>query len=533
MNPVGLPTKTFIQEMSELPDPEKSAAMPVFSKDPILWTQQTRRINNAPFSFEGRPYLEPIYRETAKETYIVKGRQTELTEMLVNKAMHNAWNYHRSVGMYMSYNWDHTQLFSNFRIRDTALEQSPEWQKFLPFKNHFTMQSTLNNFSKLFYRTAFNRFIQSRGFSLDFLYVDEMQSCDVEYIDVAIEAMAHSKHARIIGVGTGDYEDTWWYRRWHLGNQYKWDYKSKTWLLDVEGDPLIHSYHIPQAMVPYISDAEIERKINAAQSRNIAIMEIMGWWVKGVRKPITESMMRACFDSTISMVDPESVNIQKLKEKYGPIFVGYDWGGGKRSHTVVWFSQVIDEEIPILRLLYAAILDDPDVDRQADKAIRLTELMEPDLGVMDQGGGARQVQKVEARFHEGVHKCWYSTDTQKPLNLEKLKSENLVKANRTISIDGVIDLLSHPHVYPDAKVATPRYQLPARDPKQLEWIIPHFTCLISKNMKMASGQEYVKYDKEPADVHDALMACVYNYLAFLIWKEEHDRHAAFHVVNLR
>lgn len=496
------------------------------SDDPIAWTEQSRILKGAPFSFEGRPYLHQIYRDTARETYIVKGRQTELTESLVNLMMYNAERHPGTVSLYMSNTWDMAHVFSNLRVHDMALLPSPVWQMFLPPKKDFTTVSILENGSHIYYRSAQGGYSQARSIPADFLYLDEIQDHALQYLEVATESLAHSKYKRIFGVGTGDYEDTEWYRRWHLGTQFRWDAKASAWVVEKKGDPLIHSYHVPQAIVPYISDADIERKFNLAQSRNQAIMEITGWWVAGVRKPITEAMMRACFDASLHMVDPETADMQKIRKK-GPIFAGFDWGGGQRSHTVAWFAQAVDEDIPLMRLLYAGIIDDADVEAQADRAIRLVELFEPELGVMDQGGGARQVQKMEGRWAELVHKCWYSTDVQKPLNLEKLRSDNLVKANRTVSIDGVIDLLSRPHSYPKSKTPVPRYAFPAADPEKIEWIIRHFTCITSKAMRMSSGQEYVKYDKEPGDVHDALMACNYAQLAYRIWRDGRGRHAAF------
>ena len=64
---------------------------------------------------------------------------------------------------------------------------------------------------------------------------------------------------------------------------------------------------------------------------------------------------------------------------------------------------------------------------------------------------------------------------------------------------------------------TPRLQIPAEGS---DWLIPHFTSITSKIMKSATGQEYIKYGKEPADVHDALMAANYAQVAFRIWKEK-------------
>ena len=80
--------------------------------------------------------------------------------------------------------------------------------------------------------------------------------------------MSHSKHKRLIGVGTGDYQETQWYQRWHLGQQFKWDTESKSWIMqNQDGDPNIHSYHIPQHIVPWIAEEEIKQKFTRAQSQ--------------------------------------------------------------------------------------------------------------------------------------------------------------------------------------------------------------------------------------------------------------------------
>ena len=496
----------FIKLLEPLANPGEKDPFQL-SADPVKWTEQTRSIRGQQFSFQDREYLIPIYRETTPEVYIVKGRQTELTEALVNIMMFNAWRHPDSISLFMSSTWDKTYTFSNLRIRDMALKTSPIWQYLLPFKNHSTRQSTLQNGSKLYYRSAFNRYEEARTFPVDFLYLDETQSQELEHIDVAIESMSHSKHKRLIGVGTGDYQETQWYQRWHLGQQFKWDVESKSWIMqNQDGDPNIHSYHIPQHIVPWITEEEIRQKFTRAQSQNQAIMEITGWWVTGVRKPITTAMMKACMDHSIEYTESPDRDL-------GPILMGIDFGGGTRAHTICWVMQAIDTEVPIFRIIHASAIDDKDVEVQADRLLRLIELYDPDLGVMDEGGGTRQMQKIEERFLGQILRCRYTNDMEQPINLDK-EDNNLVKANRTFSIDGIIDLLSRPHKN------IPRLQIPA---ERSEWIIPHFTSIISKIMKSATGQEYVKYDKEPQDVHDALMACNYAHIAFKIWKEKEGR----------
>ena len=481
----------------------------------MAWTEQTRILKGQPFSFQDRPYLHQIYRERSPETWIVKGRQTELTEMLVNLMVHNAQQHPDTVSLYMSSTWDKTYVFSNLRVNDMALLRSPTWQKFLPLRARLTRQFSMLNGSVGYFRSAFNRYEEARTFPVDFLYLDETQSQELEYLDVAQQAMSHSKHKRLIGVGTGDYEETEWWKRWHLGTQYRWN--GKAWEVERDGDPAIHSYHISQVMVPWLTDADIEAAYNRAPSRNVAVMEIEGWWVRGITKPITQGMIRDCTDPALAVVDA-GADWRKIRRD-GPIFAGLDWGGGQRAHSVLWLDQLVSEDGPIFKTLNVWLIDHPDVERQADRAIELLRAVNPDKTVMDQGGGMRQVQKVEdAHGPERVHKCWFSTNFERPFDLAKLDETNLVKANRTVLLDGVIDLLREPARDPAGTAR--RQRLPGASPEVMELVAKHFTSITAKQVKMQSGQEYVKYDKEPGDVNDALMARAYSLAAYKVWLSE-------------
>ena len=510
--------------METAPHPT-TAELSKYSLDPVRWTEQTRILRGRPFSFEHRPYLHQIMRDTSPEVYIVKGRQTELSEMLVNQMMCNASKHPNTTSLYMSATQEFTYVFSNTRFRDQALEPSPAWHEMMPLRDHMTRQAILRNGSLLYFRGAFAQYKEARSLPVDFLYLDEMQSHDVQYIDVATAAMLHSPHKKIIGVGTGDYEDTGWYKRWHMGVQHEWDAEAAAWIpTNTDGDPTIHSYHIPLAIVPWITDADLEKRINNAMSRNLVTMEIHGWWVQGVKKPITTSMIEALFMPSLSMTRPEDM---RSHHNQGPIFVGIDFGGGTKAHTVFWCTQLIDADLPIFRLRYACLIDDKDVEVQADKIIKLIQLCDPDIGVMDQGGGARQMQKIEDRFIGQIHKCHYTYDEKKPLNLDDLYKYNLIHAHRTHATDGVIDLFSRKHVRPGVKPA-PLYQIPYSEPGAIDWATPHLTSIYARNVTSSTGHSYIKYDKEPTDVDDALHAATYGHLAYLIWKKR-NQSADLHV----
>ena len=496
-----------------------ASARPRFSRDIVKWVEQTRRLHGKPFSFEGRDYLLPIYREQAPEVCIVKGRQTELTELATNIVGYCGYTYPYTVTNYISDIWDNASIFSDLRMGDYAIRDSPLWREHvISPARHFAHKSKFHNGSVCYYLSSQHRYANARSKPADFLVLDEVQSHELEYLEVAKEGLSHSPHGRVWYIGTGSYEETDWYKKWHEGTQYEWDAEAGAWVVTGRGDfaDIVHSYHIPQTIVPWITQEEVDRKMRQARSMNVAIMEIMGWWVKGVTKPITLNMLRQNYDKTLSLVDPADID-----HDLGPVFLGFDWGGGTRAHTVAWITQLVDPDVPRFVVRSAILIDDPDVDKQADRAISIIDEASPDLGVMDQGGGTRQVQKVEDRYQDLVHKCVYHTDVLQPLNLDRLYPDNLVKANRTNSIDGVIDLLRLPELRP-GKVPLPRYVIPAAPDcaKDIAWIERHFTSIYARPMRTQSGQEYIKYDKEPGDVTDGLHGATYAHIAYLVWREE-------------
>jgi len=56
--------------------------------DPVAWTKQNRILKGERFSFEDRDYLLPLYRDSSHRIIIVKARQMEMTEWIVNWLLH-------------------------------------------------------------------------------------------------------------------------------------------------------------------------------------------------------------------------------------------------------------------------------------------------------------------------------------------------------------------------------------------------------------------------------------------------------------
>lgn len=479
------------------------------SDDPVTWTQETRMLKGKPFSFESREYLLPIYRDNTKEIYIVKGRQTEITEFALNWLLFKLASNPGTVGLYLSDRASHTSKFSKLRLKDWAIGQSQVLQKIIPIKKHSSTTQPFSNGSILYMHSAWGEFDQARSVPADFTVIDEMQSVDVKELDVLQEALSHSEYGYMVGIGTGSEEGSDWNRLWKSGTQYEWDVKSKAWIPKAP-DANIHSYHLPQTIVPWIGSEDIEKKRHKMTVRRFET-EVMGWWHKGAKKPILESDIRKLFDRNSGFVPGNMVDKSK-----GKVFMGVDWGGGEKAFTVPWIWQCLNEKISVFKLLYVSKIEETSIEKQVQMISRLIDQYNPEQIVMDAGGGPYQVQKLEEKYPDNAVKCAYMIRPSNPVNDSKLISENLYVIDRTFVIDTIIDLIKRPYIQGDFTI--PKIVIPAKNIQRIEWIIDQFTCIEAETISLRSGQDYTRYFHDNEQPDDALHACIYGYVAWLVDK---------------
>ena len=492
-------------ELETNPDSEEIA----LSNDIIQWTQEVRILKGKPFSFKNRDYLLPIYRDESKEIYILKGRQTEITEFALNWLLYKLANNPGTVGLYLSDRDSHTSKFSKLRLKDWAVGSSKILQEIIPLNKHSSTTQPFSNGSVLYMHSAWGEFDQARSVPADFTVVDEMQSVDVKEIDVLQEALSHSDFGYMIGIGTGSEEGSNWNKLWKMGNQCTWDINSKSWI-PKRPENSIHSYHLPQTIVPWITPEDIEKKRSKMTLRRFET-EVMGWWHKGAKKPILESDIRALFHRNLSLISGNQIDKSK-----GKIFMGVDWGGGERAFTVPWIWQCLNGKIPIFKLLYTSKIEETSIEKQTQMISKLIEDYDVDQVVMDAGGGPYQVQKIEEKYSEIAVKCSYMVRPANPLNDSKLISDNIYTIDRTFVIDTIIDLIKRPYI--KDKFTIPKIWIPAKNPNRIEWIIDQFTCIEAETISLRSGQDYTRYFHDNEQPDDALHACIYAYVAWLVNK---------------
>lgn len=478
--------------------------------DIIEFVEKYRIIKGKPFSFKDRDYLISIYRDMAKEIYIAKARQVEVTEFAINFLLFYLLKNPGTVGLYVSDRQDHVSAFSRIRLRKEAIGKSKMLKPLISKEgNESCLQFT--NGSILWMVSGWDDFEKVRSYSVDFAVIDEVQSLNADAIPILKETLGKSDYGRLVVIGTGsDYGDDWW-KLWHTGDQKEWDLQTKRWVVKNLENMGISSYHISQYMVPWISAKEIEIKKLGSNPRYFA-NEVEGTWYKGTRKPLVESEIRFLFDKTLSLQEPDEVDYTK-----GQLFLGVDWGGGTKSFTIAWIWQILDGTIPRFQLVYVSKISERSTEKQADMIAELVNRYNIDKGVMDAGGGTRQVQKLEEMYATKIVKVFYTIRPDDPIEL--VESENKIIVDRTFAIETIIDLITRPESLGEGK-GVPRILIPARDPEKVDWIIDHFTCIEAESVNLSGGRKYVRYSHPVESPDDALHACIYAYLAWDSLKRE-------------
>jgi len=482
------------------------------SDDPVTWTEQVRFLGGKPFSFKDREYLKDIYRDTCQRMFIVKPRQMEITEFALNWLLYNLDRNPFTVGLYMSDRQDHVSIFSKLRLHSWGIEQSDYLKsKAVKMKEGNIGWQPFTNGAHLWMFSGWGDFEAARSIPVDFAVVDEVQSMNVEALPVLEESMSKSRFKRLRVIGTGsDYEDGW-FKKWHTGDQRKWNKESNTWIAGkTENESYAHSYHITQEMASWITPEEIEVKRQKYTPRRFQ-NEVYGWWHKGARKPLLEAEMRFLFDRTLHLLTPEDVNYT-----LGDLYMGVDWGGGTKAYTIPWIWQCLDNDIPRFRLVYISKIEERSTEKQAEMIANLIDAYHLKQGVMDAGGGTYQVQRLEEMYPNHMMKCNYTQRPQDPF--ESIDAENRIVVDRTWVIESIIDLITRPQSDMLHPQGVPRIFIPAADLEKVEWIIDHFTCIEGVTTTMGSGATYVKYEHPEELPDDALHACNYAYLAWLYGK---------------
>ena len=485
--------------------------------DPVQWAEHCRLLKGEPFSFQDRDYLLPIYRDNHPNVIVVKARQMEMTEMLVNWLLFNLSRHPHSTAIYTAPRADQVSRFSRDRIRK-AIKDSPSLRHNLQVAREEEGKEAITripfaNESLLYLVSAWGDFGAIRNIPGDFAAIDEMQDVQSEALPVIMESMSHSPHRRVVLVGTASEQGSEFSRLWDRSDMKEWNREAKAWVPSKPENKAYSGYHISQEIAPWILSLppehpnSIDAKRPPAYSDRRFLNEVLGLFYAGAAKPLlTEDMLR-CRAFQLSMwarLDPPFRS-----------YMGVDWGGGVGSHSVVWI--MAQDEWNRWRLLYAYRFIERDLMRQVDVVSNLISLFNVRQCVADLGYGAVQVAELQKRHAGTVLGCSYVQRPEKPLERKDRQEfgERIVQfhvlADRSTYIEKAISFIKF--MGKEGK-PFPLLQLPWADPSKIEWIIDQFTCIEREKAELQSGRQYFRYVHPEGTEDDAFHSFVYALIAF-------------------
>jgi hypothetical protein len=399
--------------------------------------------------------------------------------------------------------------------------------------------------------THANKMHHIEGKSADILFFDEVQNLDLGAYFKAKESQAWTQ-GKTIFAGIGGYLGTTHHKLWQSTNQMRWIFRDSDWrsklqfnseglawddyLIDAlagSWEPQVpqnlqrHGYWLSQEMFPNIplTKQEAVEKYRVTEESSIEwkkeqypvdhfFRHVMGEFVKGQKRPFSKEMLIKIFDRNSHFTRPEDVDHGK-----GRVYASSDWGGGSSAFTVPLITQCFHSKAPIFKVLYIDRMEEPDVEKQADRFIALCDAYEVDHIAIDAGGGQRQAQKVEKTFADRCTKITYVARPDAPLprdgEQDKLDRENRFIIDRTYSFDRLKDLIERPFL--QGKYAFPRFIIPGAEIEKVSWIIDNFEAVEGEIVTLKStGQEYVRYTHDPSRPDDAVHSFNYNWIAQMI-----------------
>jgi len=484
--------------------------------DPVQWTGEIRILKGAPFSFESRDYLLPIYRDTAPRLIVVKSRQMEMTEWAVNWLLHNLLTHPFTTAIYTAPRMDQVSRFSQDRFRKAILD-APKLRDILAQAREQKLGETaitripFSNSSICYLVSAWGDFSAIRNIPADFAVIDEGQDVQAEAIPVIEETMSHSKHARLLLIGTASDEGSEFCKIWQESDMKEWDKDAKAWVPKKPEHRFYSGYHLSQEMASWIIGLPPEHPNSipakrARYSERRFLNEVLGLFYRGLAKPLISEDLLACRDFRFGLME-------RLDPPYKS-YAGIDWGGGEFAFTVIWI--MAKDDLDRWRLIYVRKFDEKDPMKQVRIISNLIPLFNVKRAVADIGYGAVQVSELQREFADRVMGCQYVRRPEIPLERRvsdeygKRLAQMLLLADRSFWIETAIQTIKRKD--PSGAV-NPQLVLPWQEPLDVEWVIPHFTCIEMEEQETVSGKKYHHYTHPEGEPDDALHAFIYALIA--------------------
>lgn len=489
--------------------------------DAVKFTEAFGMVKGMPFKFydeanpkQDRRHLYEIYRDSHPRQIILAGRQVEKSETVNRKLVHNAFTMPYTTQTYVSPRLDQTYRFSNDRFRN-SLKMSKGGVLMQSLEKDSTKHMTFSNYHQIYFGSSYGEGDSLRGISGDVITFDEMQDIEEEAISTLTETLSHSEvsteiqvngkttelKGKILITGTPKQTGSLYEKYWDLSDQRVWNKKKMTW--EPTKDPekcLFRGYHMPQTMMPWISEEELDFK-KQTYSEQKYVNEVLGEFYSGLLKPLTMRDIEPCLDANRPFLQELPIG----RESY----MGIDWGGGVSAFTVVTILSVnpITDKIEVV---YAEKFEEKHIPTQVLKIEQLIDRFNVQGVVADLGFGQAQIQMLQDTWGNMIQSCYYTAGSKNPDDIIENEDSTKLTVDRSNQLFKTFDLFKEKQVV-----------FPYAQQEKAKELFAHYTCVEAEPVAPSSGRTgYTKVIKPKSKNDDALHSLNYARIALEIGSQK-------------
>ena len=409
----------------------------------IKWTELNRNVKGAPWSWSWRgrdfSFLLPIYRDTSPYIVIVKARQLAVSEYCINWMFNNLLQYHHTTGIHVFPNDTQSKKFSKLRIlpdifsKKVIISDDNYYSRYADNVSHKHLSNASNYILSFIGGVQRAKSTDARSISADFLILDEAKDLPQGDIADVEECLSMSPYKLKRIIGTPDFPDTEFDKRYQLSDQHEWvvscegcgysaplsfdfilagadgffygcpkcshaiDKAAGHWEAQ-NSDGHYRGYHISQLIANWISADEImEKKASPSYYPQKFANEVLGLAYSGGEKPIPFAKLMGCAIS----------DMERWPAGFERISVGVDWGNV--SHYVI--LGVSDNDYFLVDF---GVLDRQSVLSHAKEVIKIAEARPDAVLILDSGYGKAQNQLIFKELRNRAWSCFYKDSAMVP-----------------------------------------------------------------------------------------------------------------------
>jgi hypothetical protein len=494
--------KDFEKIRRQLADESEDTVKELDLSDPITFTEkyipvpQSAPKSQTTWEFNKRPWLHQLYRDTNRRIIVVKGRQMEMSEFIVNQIIYHALKF-PGIHTYSSATDEKVRRFSNDRLRLQILRSSV----LAPLLKEAEVHRMVFGPSIIYLATAQNEFRSLLGIhSSQTLWLDEFQDTQGDALPMAEELLSHSEQKLLRIVGTPRLEGSMFYKYFNRSNKMEWRGEPASWQITNQADHLAFTgYHISQLLglaTGVIKQEDLDLKLRE-YPRQRYVNEVLGEFYAGLGRPLTEEMIEMLLDSTL----------HKGEFNRGEtLLMGIDWGQGVADTAVVITRPVLIEAPMTYRydIIFAEKLTAFNPDDQIAKAVGYANQFLVRYVIGDFGGGWNMNNKMWTQLGPRFFQYGAVTNPAKPMQWQATGGAPMLQVDATYGMDRAIDVLSK-------GLSRARIYNEPNENSTKDWLIKGLTANYPE-VSEKSGNKI--WRKDPSSNDDVLKAFMFTVLFF-------------------